>query len=135
VKGNRHFEEIDDYTELVSVEGVRYKKSRLGITQITFPLLLEWQNHDNRSFLSAGAVGAFKTASSSRIEYYKERRGKGKELVDRGMTLRPVSLDLLAQVGTRSWGAFIRYSPFSIFEDKKGPGLYPLTFGIMLHLK
>ena len=132
LKGNQHFEEINDYTELVQVDGVRYKKSRLGITHLTLPLLLEWQSPKNHLFFSFGAVGAVKTASSSRVEYYKERGRNRKEKIDAGMTLRPVTVDLLAQVGTRHWGAFVRYSPVSLFEHRKGPELYPLSFGIML---
>ena len=132
VKGNRHFVEIDDYTYLEPVEGVRYKKSRLGITHLTLPLLLEWQNPNNRLFFSVGAVGSVKIGSSSRVKYKKEGGRTGKEKIDAGMTLRPVTVDLLAQIGTRHWGAFARYSPVSLFEHKKGPELYPLSFGIML---
>ena len=133
VKGNRHFVEIDDYTYLESAEGVRYKKSRLGITHLTLPFLLEWQSPNNRLFFSVGAVGSVKMASSSRVVYYKERGSKGKEKIDAGMTLRPVSMDVLAQVGFNDCGVYVRYSPISIFEYKKGPELYPLSFGFMLH--
>jgi len=133
LKGNLHFEEIDNYTELVTIDDVRYKKSRLGITHITLPLLLEWQDSHDRLFFSVGVVGSVKTASSSRVEYYKVRGYNRKEKIDAGMTLRPVSIDILAQVGFNDWGAFARYSPISIFEHWKGPELYPLSFGLMLH--
>ena len=138
VKGNYHFEEIDDYTELVKApEGIRYKNSKLGITTINIPLLIEWQNYRGNLFFSAGVVGSVKTWSYSRIEFYddndKKHKKKHKEKVDQGMTLRPLTMDFLAQAGTRGIGVYARYSPISIFEKNKGPELYPLSFGMMLH--
>ena len=138
VKGNYHFEEIDDYTELVKApEGIRYKNSKLGITTINIPLLIEWQNYRGNLFFSAGVVGSVKTWSYSRIEFYDDNdtkhKKKHKEKVDQGMTLRPLTMDFLAQAGTRGIGVYARYSPISIFEKNKGPELYPLSFGMMLH--
>lgn len=136
IKGDRHFEEIDDYTYLVEApENRNYKKSKLGITSITIPLLLEWQNPKGNLFFSGGAVGAIKTWSSSKIEYTEdESRKKHKEKVDGGMTLRPVTMDLLLQAGTKHWGVYMKYSPVSLFEHKKGPELYPASIGIMWHI-
>lgn len=134
LKGNCHFEEFNDYTELVEMENVRYKRSKLGITTLSFPLLLEWQNPRGNLFLSTGVIGSVKTWSSSRIEYYDEGGRKHKKKVDKGMTLRPINMDILTQVGTRKWGAFVRYTPFSLFEHNKGPELYPLSVGLFWHL-
>ncbi|MDR1098750.1 MAG: PorT family protein [Tannerella sp.] len=131
LKGNRHFEEINDYTWLVEApEDRSYKKSKLGITTLNVPLLLEWQHPKGRLFFSTGIVGSVKTWSSSRIEYTEGREGKKhKEKVDRGMTLRPVTMDILTQVGIRHWGIYVKYSPVSLFERGKGPELYPLSVG------
>ena len=137
VKGNYHFQEIDDYTELIHApENITYSKSVLGITTLNFPLLLEWQAFNGKLFFSGGVVGSIKSWSSSYIEYQDNngrRRKTEKEKIDRGMTLRPVTMDILLQAGTRGFGAYARYSPISIFENKKGPELYPLSFGLMLH--
>ena len=134
LKGNHYFKENDDYTQIISDPGNwDIKKSRLGITTLNVPLLLEWQSHNNNLFFSAGAVCSFNTASSSRIKY-KDTSGKNhKEKVDSGMTLRPVTMDILVQAGSHNFGVFSRYSPVSIFEQNKGPELYPLTFGAMLY--
>lgn len=136
IKGNRHFEEIDDYTYLVEApEDRNYKKSKLGITTLNIPLLVEWQNHKGNLFFSTGIVGSVKTWSSSRIVYTEGPEGKKyKEKVDKGMTLRPVTMDILTQAGTRRWGVYVRYSPINIFEHKKGPELYPLSVGLMWYL-
>ena len=136
LKGNHYFEEENDYTHLrIDDNDWEFKKSKLGITTLNVPLLLEWKTRNNGLYLSAGAVCSFKTASSSRIYYVDERGRKQKEKVDTGMTLRPVTFDILVQGGIRDVGIFSRYSPVSIFEKNKGHELYPLTFGAMLYFR
>ena len=138
LKGNHYFQEIDDVTQIVTApDDWRIKKSRLGITTINVPLLLEWKTRNSALFLSAGGVCSFKTASSSRIWYVDSNRHginrHFKEKMDSGMTLRPLTFDVLVQVGTRDFGLYARYSPVSIFEKNKGPELYPLTVGVMFY--
>jgi len=134
LKGNHYFEEINDYTKLTTApEDWKFKKSKLGVTTLNVPLLLEWKTRNRNLYLSAGGVCSFKTASSSRI-YYTDTKGKKQhEKMGRGMTLRPVTCDVLVQAGTRNFGIYSRYSPVSIFEKNKGPELYPLTIGVMLY--
>ena len=134
LKGNHYFKEENDYTDVyIASEDLKYKKSKLGITTLNVPLLLEWKTRNNGLYLSAGAVCSFRTASSSRTCYIDERGRKQKEKVDAGMTLRPVTFDLLVQGGIRDFGIYSRYSPVSLFEKNKGPELYPLTFGFMVY--
>ena len=134
LKGNRYFEEIDNFTHLQTApDNWKFKSSRLGITTLNVPLLIEWQDYNRSRFFSAGVECSFKTASSSRIYYVDERGKKQKEKVDAGMTLRPVTMDVLVQTGIEDFGIFFRYSPISIFEKNKGLELYPLTFGAMLY--
>ena len=133
LKGNHYFDEKDDYTQLfIASNDLKFKKSKLGITTLNIPLLLEWKNR--HLFFSAGGVCSFKTASSSRIEYVDKSGKKRAEKVASGMTLRPVTFDILVQAGTRDVGLFTRYSPVSLFEKNKGPVLYPLTFGFLVYL-
>jgi hypothetical protein len=136
LKGNHYFKEIDDYTDLLTAsDDLNFKKSKLGITTLNLPLLLEWRTRKSGIVMSAGGVCSFKTASSSRIEYTDKNGAKRKEKVDSGMTLRPVTFDLLFQAGTPDIGLFfLRYSPVSLFERNKGPELYPLTVGVMFYL-
>lgn len=58
---NAHFQEVDGVTQLVPApEGVVYKKSKLNMTSLTIPVLLEWQTpkkrHKPRFFVSGGVV-------------------------------------------------------------------------------
>lgn len=136
--GNEHFERIDGKTILVPApEGVKYTKSRLNITSLTVPLLVEWQHGrhwDSDFYISAGVVGVIKTASSSKIKYRDASGGKGKKKVDEGLYLRPVSMDFLFQAGYEWIGIYLKYSPFELFENNKGPAIHPVSVGILMHI-
>ena len=73
---NAHFQEVDGVTQLVPApEGIVYNASKLNITSLTIPVLLEWQSPKHRRkaprfFISGGVVGVVKTISSSKIVYH-----------------------------------------------------------------
>lgn len=134
---NQHFQEIDGVTRLVNApEGITYKKSNLNTTSLTIPLLLEWQQQkrrDSRLFLSAGIVGVVKTISSSKIEYRDAGGKKRKDKMDRGMNIRPLTMDFLAQAGYGWIGLYAKYSPLGLFENDKGPKVHPVSIGLQIH--
>lgn len=137
INNNQHMEEIDDITGLYNApEGITYSTSKLNITSLTIPLLIEWQNRRKRSeefFFSAGIVGVVKTASASRIVYRDQAGKKQKEKVDGGMNIRPVTLDFLVQAGYDWIGIYAKYSPIGLFEGGKGPKVHPVSIGLQLH--
>ena len=96
---NAHFQEVDGVTQLVPApEGIVYNASKLNITSLTIPVLLEWQSPKHRRkaprfFISGGVVGVVKTISSSKIVYHDADGEKRKKKMDRGMNLRPVTMD------------------------------------------
>lgn len=138
VDGNLYFQERDGITSLYPQErDFKIKTSKLNITSLTIPLLLEWQNsHRGKSklFISAGLVGVIKTASSSRIIYYDDRGEKHKEKMDTGMNIRPVTMDFLVQAGFGCIGVYAKYAPFGLFESGKGPKVHPVSIGLHLHI-
>ena len=85
-------------TQLVPApEGIVYNASKLNITSLTIPVLLEWQSPKHRRkaprfFISGGVVGVVKTISSSKIVYHDADGEKRKKKMDRGMNLRPVTI-------------------------------------------
>lgn len=136
---NACFQEVDGITQLVPApEDVIYKKSKLNITSLTIPVLLEWQTkkkkHRPSFFISGGVVGVIKTTSSSKVVYDDERGKSRKQKVDGGMNLRPVTMDVLLQAGVGCVGVYFKYSPIEMFESNKGPALNPISFGLQLHL-
>lgn len=136
--GNEHFQRVDGQTVLVpAARGVHYTKSRLNMTSLTIPLLLEWQHgrhRDNDFFISAGVVGVVKTVSSSKVVYRDERNKKVKQKMDEGLYIRPVSMDFLFQMGYDWVGLYVKYSPFELFENSKGPKIHPVSLGLHLHI-
>ena len=134
---NEYFKEIDGVTALrPAPESVTLKASKLNITSLTIPLLLEWQPKKRSSefFLSAGVVGVIKTCSSSKIVYNDASGKKHKEKMDSGMNIRPVTMDFLFQAGWDWIGLYAKYSPIDLFENGKGPKVHPVSIGLQLHL-
>jgi hypothetical protein len=138
IDGNRYFMETDGITSLhPAPEGMSYTASKLNITSLTIPVLLEWQNRRKGSanfFISAGIEGVIKTISSSKVSYKDEKDKKQTDKMDAGMNLRPVTMDFLVQTGFDWIGFYARYSPMGLFESGKGPNIHPVSIGLMLHL-
>jgi hypothetical protein len=134
---NKCFKETDGITYLHNApEGIHYSSSKLNITSLTIPLLLEWQSKHSRYdfFVLAGVVGVIKTTSSSRVSYRDESGKKRNDKVDGGMNIRPVTMDFLFQAGYDWLGIYAKYSPMGLFEAEKGPRVHPVSIGLHLHL-
>ena len=137
---NAHCQEVDGVTQLVPApEGIVYNASKLNITSLTIPVLLEWQSPKHRRkaprfFISGGVVGVVKTISSSKIVYHDADGEKRKKKMDRGMNLRPVTMDFLFQAGVGCIGFYAKYSPFGLFEKDKGPKVHSVSLGLQLHI-
>ena len=134
------FQEINGITVLVPApEGISYKTSKLNITSLTVPVLLEWQSTRHRRktprlFVSGGVEAVVKTISSSKIIYYDLDGRKRKDKMDRGMNIRPVTMDFLLQFGVGCIGVYAKYSPMGLFEKDKGPKVHPVSLGFHLHI-
>ena len=59
---------------------------------------------------------------------------KRKKKMDRGMNLRPVTMDFLFQAGVGCIGFYAKYSPFGLFEKDKGPKVHSVSLGLQLHI-
>ena len=59
---------------------------------------------------------------------------EGKEKMDSGINIRPVTMDLLFQAGWDWIGLYAKYSPIDLFENGKGPKVHPVSIGLQLHL-
>lgn len=138
IDGNRYFLEQDGVTSLhPAEEGITLKASKLNITSLTIPVLLEWQKRRRgsaRFFVSAGVVGVVKTCSSSKIVYKDLNGKKRKDKVDGGMNIRPVTCDFLLQAGFNWIGVYAKYSPVGLFASNKGPVVHPVSIGLHIHL-
>lgn len=107
-----------------------YIKSKLVVNYVTVPLILEYTTHGKHEFhIGAGAQFAYKIGEHTKVVY--EQGTDKKKSKDRGdFYLNPYKLELTGRIG---WGwvkLFATYSITPMFEDNKGPELYPFTAGI-----
>jgi hypothetical protein len=114
--------------------GITYSKSKLYTTYATLPVLFEGQipvgNHHNTINIGAGVIGAVKLGSHTKVVYYTGGKEKAKDKDD-------FSLNVLRWGGTAriGYGCFQVYGTryfTSLFEQGKGPELYPYEIGIAI---
>jgi len=107
--------------------------SRLNMTYLTAPLLLEFQiptSSRHRIFLSAGIVGGVHLCSNTEVEY--EGVSNGKDKVRSDFNLSPFRYGYTARLGFRGLSLYAIYYPVQLFEKTKGPELYPFAIGLRL---
>ena len=135
LNGNRFFANEDGVTVILPTEeGVNLTRSRLGVNSITIPVLFEQQiraqhNRRNVFYFSAGAVG--------NINYMSRAKVQGRQINEttrgRDLHVRPLTVDLMAQIGLRSWAVYAKYRPMGLFEGNRGPEINPVSVGLMWH--
>ncbi len=108
-------------------------KNRLSICHLTVPLLVEFQipvyGEHNRIKVSAGVVGGLRLGSRQ-VQKYVLNDEKQKIRSKGDFNLRDLRYGFTARVGYGDLSLFTTYYPQTLFEDGKGPEVYPLTFGI-----
>ncbi len=108
-------------------------ESKLYTNHLTVPLLLEFQiptSHRHRIFLSTGVVGGVRIASSTKLEYEGTTKGKEKKKDD--FNLAAFRYGYTARIGYRGLSLFATFYPIQLFEENKGPELYPFAIGLRL---
>ncbi len=111
---------------------IQFNKTKLRVTYVHVPLMLEFNTSKNpkRSFhVAAGVIGGWKISSITKQKFESE----GTEHIVRrsqDFNLTPWTLDATARVGYRNFTAFITYGITPLFKDGKGPEVYPVTVGI-----
>jgi hypothetical protein len=115
----------------IGIEENNYKKSKLTVSYLTLPLMLEFQfpvnENTNTMFISAGMVGALNLGSHTKV---KNDHSKDK---DHGsFNINPFKYSAIARIGLRDISLFATYSFSSLFREDKGPEMFPFTIGISL---
>ncbi len=154
---NQMLQKVGDVTEVIPFTGGEVEYSRLKITRLTIPVLLEWhvygeqfshsdQNelckknkHENVGrkpnyfHLLAGVEAGIKTYSTYKVKYRDADGRTVKQITGRGLNTNPLSLDLLVKGGFSNVSVFAKYGLIKIFEDNKGPAVRPVSLGLVLH--
>jgi len=116
-------------TEPVSLNPDNLSKTKLAITYLNVPLLLEFQipvNHnEGRLFVNGGIIGGVKIGSHTKVKY-----GDKKDKDRSGFNLNSFKYEATARVGYKDICLFANYSLTPLFQSGKGPELTPFTIGI-----
>jgi len=108
-----------------------YEKSKLVVTYLKVPLMLEYQTNSkmkaNSFHVSGGVVGGLRIGSHSKVII---DGNKSKDKSD--FYINPFKVDAIAKIG---WGVINLYGTYSLtelFRNNKGPEVYPFEIGITL---
>ena len=121
-----------DYT-VEFVPAIYPTKSKLSTTYITVPLILEFQvpsqKKKNRFFISGGVIGGLKVGSHTKV-VYRDEGSKQKDKVRDDFNLSPFRYGVTARIGMGPLNLFGNYYFTPLFENNKGPELYPFSIGL-----
>ena len=116
-------------TEPIALNPENLSKTKLAVSYLNVPLLLEFQipvNHnDGRLFINGGIVGGVKIGSHTKVKY-----GDKKDKDRSGFNLNSFTYAATARVGYKDISLFAKYSLTPLFQTGKGPELTPFTIGI-----
>ncbi|MBS2098694.1 WG repeat-containing protein [Carboxylicivirga linearis] len=110
------------------------KTNQLTTTYINAPLLLEMQiptGHYRPFYISGGVIGGFRINSFSRVKY-NDNEGPGKEKKTSDFNIRDWRYGVMVRMGYRAINLFGTYYLSTMFEDNKGPEIYPVSVGISI---
>ena len=110
-------------------EETGYSKSRLRHFFFRIPVTLEWQQQlGNHRLIFFNAGPEFEIRHG--VKSFSHINGGKKQTVGKGMYVRPVGVNLLAQAGYGNLGIYLRYSTYGLFQKDKGMEVSPYSFGI-----
>lgn len=111
------------------------QKSKLSIVYLEVPLLVEFQvpvkDKVNRLYCSAGINVGRRLTSHTKVKYHMD--GKKEKLKAPGdYAIRGFKFAAIVRVGYQRVSLFAAYDLMPLFEDQRGPVLYPISIGIKL---
>ncbi len=122
------------YGVIDSTNTFSYKKNRLKSTFINVPVLLELNTNkdpDKSFHLAFGVIGGYKLGSRTR-QIIEQNGETIKSIKKDDYNLNPFRVNAHASVGYRGVTIFADYALTPLFENGKGPELYPFTIGVKL---
>jgi hypothetical protein len=111
---------------------IPFTKNKLRASYLRIPLMLEFNTSldPERTFhVSAGVIGGWNMGTINKVKYEED----GNDIKNRSKgdyNLTPFTLDASVRVGYRNFTLFANYGLTPLFEDGKGPEVYPLTVGL-----
>ncbi len=108
-------------------------KSKLKMTYLTVPLMLEFQipAGKKRIHISGGVIAGVKLLSSTKLKY-SINGDKNKDKIRGDYNLNPIRWGFTARVGYRMLSLYANYYMTPLFKTNTGPELYPFSVGLAL---
>jgi len=104
------------------------KKSKLNISYLTAPLLLEIKTPlsmgTSNLYIAGGIIGGLNIGSHTKYKYKND-----KEKARSNFHLNRFKCDLTGRIGFGDFCVFVNYGMTPLFKDGKGPELFPVTIG------
>ena len=120
-----------DETTLFSDTLINNKKYKLRATYIEVPLLIgaKLGKGENPLSVQVGVIGGLRIGSIVKQKYELDGVNHTVKIKD-DFNLNPFKVDCVARVTIGDIGFFAKYSLTTLFENGKGPELYPFAVGI-----
>ncbi len=123
-----------DTLAAVEQSNIDYTKNNLNVTYLNLPLMIAFNSHkeaDKSFHLSGGVVGGYRFFSAIK-QKYKSQGDRSKRKVKGDFHLRPFRYGFIAQVGYSEFNLYASYDLSTLFNNNKGPRLYPFKMGVRL---
>lgn len=104
------------------------KMSKLNVGYLTLPVILEI--HAGRSFYVAGGViGSMKIRSYTKVKMYDQGKITKNKIKD-DFAISPLQLSATVRFGIKELNLYANYNLTPLFQENKGPELYPFSVGL-----
>jgi hypothetical protein len=123
---------VKELASMQEYSGKNIRKTKLTDWWLNVPVAIEVNGGGDRSmYASFGIVGSLLLNSHTKIVV--DDHGKKKDKVWNSFYLNPFRASLMAKLGYHDWGVYATYSLTKMFQDGKGPELYPFAAGVTLN--
>jgi hypothetical protein len=124
-----------DYITASTDSNISYSRNRLNVSYVQVPLMVMFNtnsDHPKRGFhIGAGVIGGYDIHSVTKQAFSIDGYNYSVKKRD-DYNLNPFRLSATVRAGFSGFNLFATYALTSLFEDGKGPQLYPFTVGISL---
>lgn len=114
----------------VEIEENNYSKSKLMVTYLNLPLMLEYQFGgvtNRRMFVSAGMIAGLNIGSRTKV------KNDGSKVKNRGsFSIESLKYSGIFQIGWNNLAFYTTYSFSELFKDGRGPELTPFSIGVSI---
>ena len=111
------------------------QKSKFSSAYLSVPLLVEFQipieDYGNRFYISTGIVANKRLSTHTKIKYRKNNKKEKLKTPD-DFYMHDVRVSAVVRAGYRWVNLFASYDLQPLFQENKGPAVYPFSFGVAL---